>query len=65
MERRTVMVAIGVGGLSPSRFLSRVAAWLRAPAFVEREAPDKTRHYPPRRASFVEQATMSREMYRL
>lgn len=59
------MVAIGAGGLTPGRFLSRVVAWLRAPAFVERDAPAKTRHYPPRRASFVEQATMSREMYRL
>ncbi|GAY16465.1 hypothetical protein [Mycobacterium sp. shizuoka-1] len=59
------MVAIGAGGLSPARFLSRVAAWLRAPAFVEREQPQRTRHYPPRRASFVEQASMSREMYRL
>jgi hypothetical protein len=59
------MVAIGAGGLSPAHFLSRVIAWLRAPAFVEQDAPDTRRHYPPRRASFVEQATMSREMYRL
>ncbi len=28
------MVAIGAGGLSPGRFLSRIAAWLRAPAFA-------------------------------
>jgi hypothetical protein len=59
------MVAIGAGGLSPARFLSRVVAWLRAPAFVEPEHQDKTRHYPPRRASFVEQASMAREMHRL
>ena len=61
------MVAIGTGGLSPARFLSRVAAWLRAPAFAEHggEPEDKRRHYPPQRASFVEQASMSREMYRL
>ena len=58
------MVAIGAGGLSPARFLSRVAAWLRAPAF-EHEPHDKRPHYPPQRASFVEQASMSREMYRL
>lgn len=59
------MVAIGTGGLSPARFLSRVAAWLRAPAFAESEGREKRRHYPPQRASFVEQATMSREMFRL
>ncbi|MCV7177439.1 hypothetical protein [Mycolicibacterium sphagni] len=61
------MVAIGAGGLSPARFLSRVITWLRAPAFAEheREPRDKRRHYPPQRASFVEQASMSREMYRL
>ncbi|MBB3605381.1 hypothetical protein FHT40_005065 [Mycolicibacterium sp. BK556] len=61
------MVAIGTGGLSPARFLSRVAAWLRAPAFAQEESEpqDKRRHYPPQRASFVEQATMSREMFRL
>jgi hypothetical protein len=59
------MVAIGAGGLSPARFLSRVVALLRAPAFVEHEHPEKNRHYPPRRASFVEQAAMSREMNRL
>jgi hypothetical protein len=59
------MVAIGTGGLSPARFLSRVAAWLRAPAFAEHHAQDKRRHYPPQRASFVEQASMSREMFRL
>ncbi|SBS76964.1 hypothetical protein MHPYR_390030 [uncultured Mycobacterium sp.] len=61
------MVAIGTGGLSPARFLSRVMEWLRAPAFAERhgETQDKRRHYPPQRASFVEQASMSREMFRL
>ncbi|BBY63062.1 hypothetical protein [Mycolicibacterium helvum] len=61
------MVAIGSGGLSPARFLSRAVAWLRAPAFAERdgETRDKRKHYPPQRASFVEQASMSREMYRL
>jgi hypothetical protein len=64
------MVAIGAGGLSPTRFLSRVVTWLRAPAFAEaepepRELKDKRRHYPPQRASFVEQASMSREMFRL
>jgi hypothetical protein len=59
------MVAIGTGGLSPARFLSRVVAWLRAPAFAEQEPQEKRRHYPPQRASFVEQATMSREMFRL
>ena len=63
------MVAIGTSGLSPARFVSRVAAWLRAPAFAETdhdyELPDHRRHYPPQRASFVEQASMSREMYRL
>jgi hypothetical protein len=61
------MVAIGAGGLSPARFLGRVVAWLRAPAFAEpgHEPRDKRRHYPPQRASFVEQASMSREMYRL
>ncbi|WP_445166959.1 hypothetical protein ACTXG7_24530 [Mycolicibacterium sp. Dal123E01] len=61
------MVAIGTGGLSPARFLSRVAAWLRARAFASHdgEAMEKRRHYPPQRASFVEQATMSREMFRL
>ena len=59
------MVAIGAGGLSPGRFLGRIAAWLRAPAFTEQEPPGKKPHYPPQRASFVEQASMSREMYRL
>jgi hypoxanthine phosphoribosyltransferase len=61
------MVAIGTGGLSPARFLSRILAWLRAPAFAEHdhEAREKRRHYPPQRASFVEQASMSREMFRL
>jgi len=59
------MVAIGAGGLSPARFLSRMAAWLRAPAFGERESSDKATHFPPRRPGFVEQASMSREMYRL
>jgi hypothetical protein len=41
--------------------------WLRAPAFAERsgETPDRRRHYPPQRSSFVEQASMSREMFRL
>jgi hypothetical protein len=41
--------------------------WLRAPAFAERsgETHYKRRHYPPQRASFVEQASMSREMFRL
>jgi len=61
------MVAIP-GGLSPARFLGRVVAWLRAPAFEsesEREPREKRRHYPPQRASFVEQASMSREMFRL
>ena len=63
------MVAIGTGGLSPARFLSRIMAWLRAPAFADHagdvETPDRRRHYPPQRASFVEQASMSREMFRL
>jgi hypoxanthine phosphoribosyltransferase len=61
------MVAIGTGGLSPARFLSRVMEWLRAPAFAERsgETQDRRRHYPPQRSSFVEQASMSREMFRL
>ncbi|MCX2933529.1 hypothetical protein ORI20_24965 [Mycobacterium sp. CVI_P3] len=59
------MVAIGAGGLSPARFASRIVAWLRAPAFVDHAPSDKARHYPPRRAGFVEQASMSREMYRL
>jgi hypothetical protein len=61
------MVAIGTGGLSPARFLGRLIAWLRAPAFAEYEGEtqDRRRHYPPQRASFVEQASMSREMYRL
>ncbi|NTY62264.1 hypothetical protein [Mycolicibacterium sphagni] len=61
------MVAIGTGGLSPARFLSRVVAWLRAPAFAEPEGETRyrRRHYPPQRASFVEQASMSREMFRL
>jgi hypothetical protein len=61
------MVAIGTGGLSPARFLSRVTAWLRAPAFAEHDGEPhyERRHYPPQRASFVEQASMSREMYRL
>jgi hypothetical protein len=59
------MVAIGAGGLSPARLLIQIVAWLRAPAFVEHEHKDKARHYPTRRASFIEQAAMSREMYRL
>ncbi|KAA0110579.1 hypothetical protein [Mycolicibacterium sp. P1-5] len=59
------MVAIGAGGLSPGRFLSRIAAWLRTTEVVEREPRAKRPHYPPQRASFVEHATMSREMYRL
>ncbi len=60
------MVAIGAGGLSPGRFLSRIATWLRATETIEPEPRGgKKPHYPPQRASFVEQATMSREMYRL
>ncbi len=59
------MVALGVGGLSPGRFFSRLAALLRATEATEREPKGKKPHYPPQRASFVEQASMSREMYRL
>ncbi|MCV7345399.1 hypothetical protein ACQ856_11995 [Mycolicibacterium psychrotolerans] len=59
------MVAIGAGGLSPGRFLSRVAAWLRAPAFAEQEPQGKNLNSPPPRAGFVEHSRMSREMYRL
>ncbi|BBX09894.1 hypothetical protein [Mycolicibacterium aichiense] len=59
------MVAIGAGGLSPGRFLSRVAAWLRAPVFAEQEPRGKNLNSAPPRAGFVEHSRMSREMYRL
>jgi len=59
------MVAIGAGGLSPGRFFSRLAAWLRTTETIDPDPQGKKPHYPPQRASFVEQASMSREMYRL
>lgn len=59
------MVAIGAGGLSPGRFLSRIAAWLRR-RFRENEPHGKNLNSPPPpRAGFVEYSRMSREMYRL
>jgi hypothetical protein len=34
-------------------------------AVAVHDAPPSTRHYPPKRARFIEGAAMAREMYRL
>lgn len=59
------MVAIPGSGLSPARFIGRVLALVWPVDTVERQPRPARPHHPPRRESFVEQASMSREMYRL
>lgn len=59
------MVALPGVGLSPARLVERLLALVRPIAHVSRETRVVHPQYPPRRESFVEQASMSREMYRL
>lgn len=59
------MVAVLGAGFSPARFIGWVFTLVRPASAVERPARPAKEHVPPLRASFMEQASMSREMHRL
>jgi len=59
------MVAISGAGFSPARFIGWVFTLVRPAQRVEREPRPAMDHVPPLRSSFMEQASMSREMHRL
>ena len=59
------MVAIPGAGLWPARFVGRVLAVVWPVTHAERKPRAPRPQHPPRRERFVEEASMSREMYRL